>query len=75
MFLTRILTANRLEERPHGLQSIWLQGDHAAAGLQVAYAREENAAILVNCETGRHESVLPEKSDQFFLPSDIEDPP
>jgi len=50
MFLTRILTATRLEERPHGLQSIWLQGDHAAAGPQVAYAREENAAILVNCE-------------------------
>ena len=39
------------------------------------YACEENAAILVNCETGRHEFVLPEKSDQFFIPSDIEAPP
>ncbi|SRR5258708_39584382 len=38
-----------------GHSSIWLQGDYAAAGLQVAYAREENGAILVNCETGRHE--------------------
>jgi hypothetical protein len=37
---------------------------------QIEEAREENAAILVNCETGRHEFVLPEKSDQFFIPSE-----
>jgi hypothetical protein len=39
------------------------------------YACEENAAILVNCETGRHEFFFPRRAIIFFCRNDIEDPP
>jgi hypothetical protein len=44
---------------------VWWQ-NRRAAGLQVAYAREENAAILVNCETGGTSSFFPRRAINFF---------